>query len=162
MAETTTRTVVYEIINPSDPYTMESSDLAAAAAACLFLGNGKYGLTALVPDDAPGMPLFFFGKTEDVERWFGEACGCTMADAFARRTAIAEALDSVAIGSLADRQTYADGLALIDDEAKRAEWREKWLDRRRSSMNNIGGAAAHYAKRVREAIAQGAPDTRQS
>jgi hypothetical protein len=149
--------VVYEIVNPSDAYTMEASDLAVAAVACLYLGNGQYGLRAVHPDDAPGVPVFMFGKTADVERWFAETCGCTMAAAFARRAAVADALDSVLAGSLRDRQTNADALALIDDEAKRQEWREKWLDRRRSSLNNIGGRAMHYAKHLREAIAQGAP-----
>jgi hypothetical protein len=150
-------TIVYEIVNPSDAYTMEASDLAVAAVACLYLGSGQYGLTALSPSDAPGMPVFVFHKAEDVERWFATVCGCTMAAAFARRAAVADALDSVLAGSLRDRQTNADALALIDDEAKRQEWRDKWLDRRRSSLNNIGGRAMHYAKHLREVIEQGAP-----
>ena len=39
-----TRIVLYEIINPSDPYTLKADDFKIAAAACLILGDGQYGL----------------------------------------------------------------------------------------------------------------------
>jgi len=52
--------VTFEIVNPSDPYTIETDDFAAACVATILLGVGKYAL-----DEKGGekrqMPLLFLG-----------------------------------------------------------------------------------------------------
>ena len=51
---------IYEIHNPSDPYTLKAADPAAAALACLFLGEGAYVLTD--EDGTSVLPFFRHGS----------------------------------------------------------------------------------------------------
>lgn len=124
--------MVYEIVNPSDAYTMEAGELAVAAAACVLLGHGKYALDP-IEEGGTRVPLFLFGGHDE---WFQKHCGFTIEggglDAFLREHGeeVAVALDSVLIGGRSDRKTYHDGLALITDEANRQAWRDRWHDAR--------------------------------
>jgi len=67
--------------------------------------------------------------------------------------AIASVLESTLYGDFTDRDTYNKGLSLIDDEAKKTEWRDHWEDERRSSLTKICKAAWSYAKALREKAA---------
>ena len=119
----------FEIINPSDPYTMEADDLRVAAVAVCLLGNGKYGLDALGEDRDKGnnVPVFIFGGHDE---WFEPRFGATYEDTAKqvleqRTDALARAFDSVTL--------------------LRAE---------RSSMNNIGAKAKELARVVRLAAVE--------
>src|SRR5437773_974725 len=54
---------LYNIVNMSDPYTIEAVSLDVAFVACLFLGSGQYAFEQL--DGKEGVPLFIFGGTEE-------------------------------------------------------------------------------------------------
>jgi hypothetical protein len=154
----TSAPVVYEIVNPSDPYTLASADRGVACATGLLLGEGRYGLTVLSGPDgaegAEGLPIFLFNADECLP-WFQAQFGMGFGEFLAaHRAAIAECLESVRIGSLADRVTYQAGLDLITEEANRVVWRDRWHEQRRSSMNNIGGAACRLAAQLRAQIAE--------
>lgn len=117
----------FEIINPSDPYTMEAEDLEVASVACSLLGDGRYGLDALGEDANKGnhVPIFLFGGHDE---WFISKFGMNFENTAEhvlnhRYTALADALDSVALA--------------------RAE---------RSSLNNIGLRAKSLAKAVRRKV----------
>lgn len=86
----------YEIVNPSDPYTMEAEDIRVAAIVAVWLGSGQYSLKAL-EDGAEGVPFFMFGG---FEQWWDARCSLTT-DAFseARGPELIAALDSVTLGS---------------------------------------------------------------
>jgi hypothetical protein len=116
----------FEIINPSDPYTMEADDLEIAAVAVSILGNGKYPLKGL--DDARGqdVPAFLFGGHNE---WFTEKFGGDYKQIAERAI-----------------ETRADALA-------RAFESVTLQSERRSSMNNIGARAAAYALDVRAKVA---------
>lgn len=144
--------MIIEIINPSDPYTMETDSREGAALAALLLGQGKMGLEEI--DGEFSMPIFLFGSAADVDAWLQEQFKCDMAGLTkAFRVQAAEALESVVIGRKADRAAYSKALSLIDDPEKRLQWKEHWLEERRSSMNNIGAKADRIAARLREMIA---------
>ena len=117
----------FEIVNPSDPYTMEAPDMEVAAVACCLLGSGKYGLTGLGEDSAESVPIFLLGGHDE---WFVEKFGMSYADTVAhclehRGKQLAESLDSVTL--------------------MRGE---------RSSLNDIGRRARKYAELVREKAAE--------
>lgn len=144
--------MLFEIINPSDPYTIEAPDLKVAAVACVLLGNGKLGFQGI--DCEAEVPLFLFGGYDE---WFTKHCGGDFKSVMAqvtesRLSELADCLDSVLIGDAAHRKSFQKGLELIDDPVKR----EHWLDERRSSMDNIGGHAWSIAKQLREKAAGGA------
>lgn len=145
--------MLFEIINPSDAYTIEAPDMEIAACACIVLGRGHYAFEEIGGDAE--VPMFLFGGHD---AWFKQQFGGTLDETLdrvmkERREDLAACLDSVLIGSGADRDTYHRGLALIDDPAKRAEWRAQWHDERRSSLNDIGGNAYRIAEQLREVLA---------
>lgn len=120
----------FNIINPSDPYTMEADDLEVAAVAVCLLGNGKYPLDALGEDANKdnSVPAFLFGGHDE---WFQARFGGTYEEIAERAInqrsdALARALESVTLQAA-----------------------------RRSSMNNIGGRALEFAQAVRAKAAAG-------
>lgn len=139
--------MIYEIINPSDPYTIEG-ELLTACIATAILGNGKYALQDADGNEA--MPILMF---DPVAVWFTEAFGKPFGDLLEATPPdiLASCFESVLCCSLRERQVYEDALALVENEAKRRQLREKWLDERRSSMNNIGGRAYAIAASLRGA-----------
>lgn len=142
-------TKLYEIINPSDPYTMRAESDQIAAAAGILLGQGRYGVHD--SEDKDVLPVLLFGGAEEAVK---EILGVEIHELGnfidANSAAIADALDSVLIGHFGDRETYEKGLELIDDEAKRKQWREYWHEERRSSLNYIGKKAWKLAALLRE------------
>lgn len=91
----------FEIINPSDPYTLEAPSLDVAAVACSFLGEGKYGLKALDSDRSNDMPNFLFGGHDE---WFLEKFSLDFEDTAdqvlnTKREELATCLDSVRLDS---------------------------------------------------------------
>jgi hypothetical protein len=144
---------IFEIINPSDPYTLVGSK-EAAIVAVTFLGGGKYGLGG---EDGNEMPFLMFMSEDEVDTYFKKVLGMPLLDwVDNNRTELIECFDSVLIGGKGERQTFEKGLELIDDESKKKAWREEWHDRKRSSMNDIGGRAQDYALQMRQKMAQGA------
>jgi hypothetical protein len=144
-------TMIYEIVNPSDAYTLETGNYVAACIATLALGNGKYGLTAIGGTEDEGMPIFFFS---DPDKWLTEKFGKDFNGLLSEipPNELADVFDSVIIGDANTRKDYLEALALIDDETKKAMWRESWHDRRRSSMNDIGGRARRLAEGLRRSV----------
>ena len=142
---------VYEIINPSDPYTIEGDDFAVVCLAVAILGQGAYGLKTT--DDDDDMPILLFGMADD---WFPEKLGKTFEELLNEtpHAAIADCLDSVLLCSLWERKAYNDALAIIEDADKRQALREQWLEERRSSLNDIGGRAYALARGIRRKVTE--------
>ena len=133
---------IWEIINPSDKYTMVAESFEVAAVACCFLGNGQYGAEEV--DGERRVPIFIYG---DVDAWFHKQFGASFDECAERsQTEAAAALGTVIIGDAAGRDAYESGLALIDDPKKKKQWRDRWHDKRRSSMNDIGKRAQQLSK----------------
>jgi hypothetical protein len=141
----------YEIVNPSDAYTI-TGPFRACVIATLLLGHGAYSL-----HDEHGehvMPLMLFGIGGD--EWFVEKFGKSMQEVMDETPGaeIAAALESVLIGSFPERRTVNAVLNAISDPAEREKARAVWHERKRSSLNDIGGRAQAMAKvlRVRKAV----------
>ncbi len=125
----------FDIVNPSDPYTMAAPDLEVAAVAVCLLGDGKYPLTGL--GDAAGQdvpPFLFVGPNA----WFNEKFGADYVDTanrviVERSEELATALDSVTLESA-----------------------------RRTSLNDIGMRAKLYAAQIRSHAAEKAGNTEKS
>lgn len=111
----------FEIVNPSDKYTMEAVDLEVAAVAVSLLGDGAYPLTGLGEDEGQDVPPFLFGGHDE---WFAQKFGMNFEETGRhviehRHSELADALDSVTI------------------------------EGRRSSLNDIGGRAKNLSIAVR-------------
>ncbi len=139
--------MIFEIINPSDVYTLKADDFETACLAAVGLGLGKYGLRQIGGELE--MPIFLFGGLEYLESWWQSQFKHSFKDE-APGIAVADCLDTVLIGKAASRASYEKGLELIADPVKQAEWRDHWHEERRSSMNDIGARAWLMAARIRQ------------
>lgn len=127
---------VYEIINPSDPYSLVTDSREVAAAACLMLGQGAYSLKEVGSDWS--MPLFLLGDIDDVREWWSEEFGGDF-EGFpeSHLAEIAYALQTVMIGDPKNR-----GLEEMPDNDQH--------DQDRTSMNDIGRKAWSLAEKMLE------------
>jgi hypothetical protein len=142
--------MIFEIINPSDPYTLECDDFKIAAAGVFLLGRGKLGLSTEENHDLH-MPPFIFATEEQVVEWF-KGIGIEQIGPFLdeNRTKVADALDTVLIGSERNRRTFEKVLACITDPIERQKARDTYHDEKRSSLNDIGAAAWNLARSLRK------------
>lgn len=136
--------MICEIINPSDPYTLETDNFLAAAVGIGLVGNGKLGLSCENP--LRRTPILFGWDAwfknqgiDDLGKWLE-----------ANSLEVAKALESVQIGNVADRQRDADAMKFIDDPKKREAFRAQQHNKRRSSLNDIGRACWQTAKALRK------------
>lgn len=146
--------LLFEIRNPSDPYTIESSSLDVAAMTSILIGQGQYGFKSL--DGGESVPMFAFGGgdvwcqkhfSEDLMEMSNRVMDTKLSQ-------VADCLDSVVYGSRADREDF-----LIDtnglDRDKFLLYRLARQDDKRSSMNDIGERAYRMAATLRQSIADG-------
>ena len=144
----------YEIINPSDPYTMLAPDDATACAASLLLCQG-YGLHGIGRDFR--MPPFLF---DDPRPWFKEYMGMSIEDFLAANSLkVATALDTVLIGDSDDRATIDAAIAAMPAADARLKFVDDYADRKRTSMNNIGKRARQLAAAFRAQAASATKET---
>ncbi len=144
---------IYEIINPSDPYTIEGH-FETVCVAVLLLGHGAYGLQIVegwpgwkLGDRATEMPAMVFGIDTD---WVDNQFDTTLEEVLRRadRRAMADCLDTILIGKLQDRKLFQKIVEKpgIDRDQLWAEWH----DAKRTSLNDIGSNAKKLAKSLRE------------
>lgn len=133
-----------EIINPSDPYTLETDDFIMAGVVIAILGNGQLGLRSLEEGSDLSTPILF-----GWDEWFKNN-GVEVSSYFDEHAEeMADILDSIVIGKKNERQLYLDTVAALPED-KREEWKAKWKDQKQSSLNDIGGYAEDLSKRIRE------------
>jgi hypothetical protein len=146
--------MIFDLINPSDACLMISDDFEAAAVAICLLGEGKYSLEQLDANPLATpleVPMFLFGGHEE---WFKKTFGHdfeTSAKIYRddKLKALTDALDSVVYGKLGDLKAYDDAMELITQVEGRNEFKRRWNDRKRGSMNNIGKRAHALAQALR-------------
>lgn len=138
--------MILDIINPSDACMMITDDREAAAIAVVLIGNGQYGLEQLDAKDGEEpfkVPMFLFGGHDE---WWTRTFGHnfeTGAKLYADEKAglLIDALRSVVYGKPADLDAYNDAMELITQPDRQEEFKRRWNDRRRGSLNNIGKVA---------------------
>lgn len=136
-------TRLYELINPSDPYTFRAASREAAVLAAISLATG-FGVQEIGSEWSAG-PFVLCAAGEFAQWWQAEFGSDWKAWQKSHRREIVEALESFAIGNANTRLDYEAALAAIDDPEKREAFRLDRHDRRRTSTNNIGRAAWNLA-----------------
>lgn len=129
--------MLYKIINPSDDYTIACPDLEIAFVASVLLGGGNYSFSP--QDGGEDVPIFMFGGAD---KWCEAKLDGTVEQvietvARERRAELADALDSVLIGS-------------FDTRSREIADRARDHDDRRSSTNDIGRQAWAIAAKLRK------------
>lgn len=142
--------MLFEIINPSDPYTMEAPDLEVAACAVAVLGRGAYGLNELSGDKSGNVPMFpVTGHDEWFTKQFGRNFDASLNHVFEQRAdALAKALASVFIGTAIDKRVFEQEAAGCQDEEAFQKLLTARHDAARTSVNDIGRQAWAFADMV--------------
>ena len=123
---------VYELVNPSDPYTFEAPSLEVASLTVSLLGP-LYGATSSNKEEE-NVPVFIGGG---FDTWYQEKFGrmpIEGLDALKKETAAA--LESFVYGTIRARTIYMAAMNAIDDDEKRKSFIEIWEDQQ-SSLNCI-------------------------
>ena len=147
--------LLFKIVNPSDPYTIEASSLDVAAIVSVLLGQGKYSFESL--DGGENVPLFaFHGRPDDwCQDHFKESLMELSNRVMDTKLAeIADCLDSVVYGDAEDRVEFLASTKDMDREMFEFE-RITRQDKKRSSLNDIGERAYRMAAKLRKSIAEG-------
>ena len=140
--------MLFEIINPSDPYTMTADSLEVAAVAACLLGEGKVILNQLDGDEV--IPAFLTGGHNE---WFTEKFGRDFDTSIAHvcetdAAGLAKTLGSVFIGDATTRKEFDDMAANCKTPEEFDALLRTTHDARRTSQNDIGRRAWALADAV--------------
>jgi len=139
----------WELINPSDKYTFEADEPIVACMVATIL-SPSFGAKQIDPALDSDATVGMLALSDNPEVFFEETYGISMSDAMDKYIKqIKKSFESFVAG---DRKEYFAILEFIDITRKRNEFQAWWNDKKRSSMNNIGEAAAGYAKQLGEQI----------
>jgi hypothetical protein len=146
--------MLYNIVNPSDPYTIAAEDHDVVTAAAFLLGSGYYPVEPI--DDgntAARVPAFF--HVEAADAWCQQTFGLSSVDLVdhviaAKREALIACLDSCLIGTPQERTEFEAAMAWVEDPAKRADMKRKRHQLRVTSVNDIGRLACSMVDQLRE------------
>lgn len=146
--------MLFNVVNPSDPYTIEASSLDVAVMSAVLLGQGNYGFNSL--DGGTDIPMFAFGGgNEWCEKHFKEdlmELSNRVMDT--KLNEVADCLDSVLIGDKQDRKEFAE----LTKDASRPMFQAMRATRQMdecSSENDIGSFAYKIAAKLRKSINDG-------
>lgn len=144
--------MLFNIINPSDPYTMRAIDLEVAAVAVCVLGEGKYALEEISGDRSGQVPIFLLGGHDEwFTRQFGRDFAASLNHVAGNRLEeLVKALSSVHIGTPADKAAFDERAAQCPDPEAVVELLHELHDAKRSSMNDIGRRAWSMAQALLE------------
>jgi hypothetical protein len=134
----------YEIINPSDPYSLQSDDFILACVTVALLGMGMYGISG--SPIVRGWEPFFREKDVDLDEYIP-----------ANWERLADCFDSVLVGTRTQQDREVVEFKFIsqtelDREARYARWHKN----KRKSANDIGAKARANAAHLRKQ--QGQPN----
>jgi hypothetical protein len=135
MSDAPTPLPLWELINPSDPYTFRAASVEIAAAVA-FLLSPSYGARNVATDE--GTPMLT-GWPE----WLSVR-GIDGAWSLNHAEEIATAMDSLLFGLAEDRDALEKMIAMVP-EAEQKDWIAKRQGRVRTSMNRIGEKAYREA-----------------
>jgi hypothetical protein len=115
--------MLYTIVNPSDPYTVEAESLDVAAMACILMGQGKFAFKSL--EGGEEVPVFFLGGSDkwcqkNFQESTMELCDRVMD---IKMSEVADCLDSILYGDEDERKEFlkeVEGMSREDFVAARA------------------------------------------
>jgi hypothetical protein len=147
--------MLFEFINPSDPYHFEAPDLEIATVVTFILGEGRgaaHQVDAEDEDKQLKVPIFLFGGAE---KWVQEQFGKPLEEFFEdvkknRRQELIQSLESVTIGSLEDYRVFWKTMNEYILPEKREAYKKSYHDGKLTSMNDFGSYAWGIAKNLKK------------
>lgn len=139
--------MIHEIINPSDPYTIECDDMALLTASIFVLGEGKLGTSSEETDFTVPITIFLpEGGAVYFENEFNIDFESYVET---NKVRIGECLGTVVLGKVSDRDKYFEFIK-NDDKDEREKLIEKWYDENETSSSQLGQRALYMYKYLAE------------
>lgn len=132
--------MIWELTNPSDAIIIEHDNFKEAAFTALYLGQGKYGLEGC--DGAPDMPIFLFGGACE---WFEKTFDDKIEEITSITVGVAAAYRGYLLGKPYELKIFKAAQKNKTPEEAR-DFREKWNENKRTSINDIVGNAYKCAE----------------
>lgn len=144
--------IMYNLINPSDPYTFVAKNREVAALTVLSFGL-VYGAMAENGDSDLDVPVFLLTGSEAAEHWYLSMFNRSVSEGFKDlKKDVISALDSFVIGNCDDRKKYEVALKYIKDKDKE-NFKKEWQEAERSSLSEyIGCKAYQLAEKLRKEL----------
>lgn len=141
---------IYELVNPSDTYTLRAREQRVAVHAALQLGGGFYALRGAADEEV--MPIFL--STESLEDWLSQTYQATTTEFMAGIDwrELADVLESLVCVPVRYRELYDRALLGMKGE-ERINFETEWHEKHTTSMNNIGARAKRMAAIARAKVA---------
>lgn len=141
--------VLYELINPSDPYTYYAKNDKVAVFVAIYLGEGMYGAKNLKTKEVVGG--FLIGvKNEDLKDEIIRLFKVPMTDfMMENKKEISIAFSTLLVGDDEDRKTLKNNLKNIDED-KIEFFIDKYKEEKQSSLNDIQKYAEQSKKKFEE------------
>ncbi len=149
--------MLFEIINPSNPYTLRADDFRVACIACSLIGAGAYALREVKdPQESDhaserlDMPIFLIGGHD---KWFFHQFGQTFEQALAsvvenECAALITCLESTLSGSPTDRALFETEIAALP-ASDHVAYHARWHEEHQTSLNDLREVALCYAEKLR-------------
>jgi len=140
---------LFHLINMSDRYYFEAPDVKIAALVVLLSAGTSCGAEEVV-NKTNSTPILSGWEPWLKEQGIVKNDFKTDFDAYiqSRKQELIDSLESVLIGNLDFRQVYKDATKSMSREELIA-YRDTWHDKKRSSLNDIGGRAYATASKLR-------------
>lgn len=139
--------MIYEIINPSDPVTINAESFESALLATALLGSGQYAAHP-IDDSWEKVPLFLFGG---FDKWFAKRFP-RLGDASdlldLHKADTVAALRSTLTGTPDARRQYNMAAKHITDPDELKAFRRSWEAKKRTSLNDIADRAQVLADKL--------------
>lgn len=148
--------MIYELINPSDPVTIQAEDDKVAAAVALIVGKGAMGLfrTDGYGNGIQVLPIMIFCDKSQLDEYLRELGIHDMSKFIVEKiNEIIDCLESALVGSASDRVAIMEVCSQQGDVKKAMR---VWNESKRTSMNDICGACHGFANEFRKNMGRGA------
>lgn len=133
--------MIWELINPSDPIAFETEDHELAALAVVLVGRGQYAAVAEANGKNVEVPMFSFQPEGEIDKWFSEHFNRKLKESLeVRENELPAVLRSFQIGKPMDLAAYNLSLEFVPLKDQ-PNFKKRWKEQRRSSMNDICGYA---------------------
>ena len=150
---------LWEIINPSDPYTIMGTE-RVVAYLLLLVGRGKLGARRNGIDRSAVGSLCIFASEGEMDKIINHLTSGLESKEFLKKYGdhLIEACRSVLIGDENDRETWEAVMGEISDPEERRKAWDVWHDKKRTSMADIGQSIMNLAHSVEELMKEGERD----
>jgi len=146
--------MIFEFINPSDPYHFTTDNLKVSSVTTFILGEGRCGSKEIDSnkDKLFEVPLLLFGGEEEwTQKTFNMSLSELLHDVKVNhKQELIDCLESFAIGSLEEYKSFQKDINKISDSKKKESFKKKYHKKKLTSANDFGTYAWVFAKSLKK------------